>query len=132
MATVTKPDGNYQEDPIYRNSLREARMILILWACCMVYTVAYCYLFGFMSHEPLPTATGPAIGELVGPLEAFNRDPDSVTYPLGLGIPDWIFYGVALPWVVCTVLSFVYGLFIFAEDDLSDESEKEETEAKGA
>ena len=112
--------AGWVEDPIYRHSLREARFILGLWTCCFFYTVSYCYLNGYLSHEPSPGSTGPAIASWFGPLEAFNRDPDSVTYPLGLGIPDWVFYGVALPWVVCIVLSFWYGLFMFAEDDLSE------------
>lgn len=113
------PADGWEEDHIYRNSLREARFILGLWTCCFLYTVSYCYLFGYLSHEPLPSATGSAVGSWFGPLEAWNRDPDSVTYPLGLGIPDWVFYGIAIPWVVCVVLSFWYGLFMFSEDDLS-------------
>ena len=107
-------------DPTYRNSLREAKFILGLWAVCFVYTTGYGYLNGYLVHQPLPSSTGPGITELFGPLESFNRDPESVTYPLGLGIPDWIFYGVAVPWVICIVLSFWYGLFMFAEDDLSE------------
>ena len=73
-----------------------------------------------MVHEPLPSSTGPAVTHVLGPLESFNRDPESVTFPLGLGIPDWVFYGILLPWIVCIVLSFWYGLFFFAEDDLSE------------
>ncbi len=122
------PDGGGTtpvEDPLYRHALREARFVLGLWTCCFFYTVTYCYLYGYMTHEPLPASdtTGQAIGKLVGPLDSFNRDPDSVSYPLGLGIPDWVFYGVALPWVVCIVLSVWFCLVIFVEDDLSSGTE---------
>jgi hypothetical protein len=108
-----------QEDPVYRSSLREAKWILGLWTCCFFYTITYCYLNGYMSHPPLPSSTGPAVTHLAGPLESFNRDPASVSYPLGLGIPDWVFYGVALPWVICIVFSVWFCLAVFVEDDLS-------------
>ena len=55
-----------------------------------------------------------------------TRDPASLTYPLGLGIPDWVFYGIALPWAVCVLLSFWYGLFYFSEDDLSEGAMEDE------
>ncbi len=126
--TESPPDGGgtLVEDPLYRHSLREARFVLGLWTCCFLYTVSYCYLYGYLTHEPMPAsaATGPAIGNLVGPLESFNRDPDSISYPLGLGIPDWVFYGVALPWVICIVLSVWFCLVIFVEDDLSSGTEQ--------
>ncbi len=113
-------DAGFEEDPVYRHAAREARFILALWLCCFLYTVGYCYLNGYLSHEPLPSSTGPDVAQVVGPLESFNRDPDSVSYPLGLGIPDWVFYGVALPWVVCIAVTCWYALAFFAEDDLSD------------
>ena len=129
----TKPAGfeGLEEDPIYRNSLREARFILGLWTFCFIYTVSYCYLTGYLVHEPLPTSTGPGVATLLGPLEALNRDAESLTYPFGLGIPDWVFYGVAVPWGICIILSFVYGLFIFTEDDLSAGSLEEKEAAAG-
>ena len=111
--------AGWEVDPVFRNSLHEARFILGLWTCCFFYTVSYCYLNGYLSHEPLPSAIGPAVGSWLGPLESLNRDPETLTYPFGLGIPDWVFYGIAVPWFICIVASFWYGLFMFAEDDLS-------------
>lgn len=116
-------DAKWEEDPVYRNSRREACLILGLWATCFAYTLTFCYLFGYTSHEPDPSATGPSIAATVGPLEDYNREPESVTYPFGLGIPDWVFWGVGVPWLVCVVLSFFYGLVLFAEDDLGGESQ---------
>ena len=123
-----------EEDPIYRHSVREARFILGLWTCCFFYTVIYCYLNGYITHEAMPedASAGPSIGNLVGPLEKFNRDPATVTYPLGLGIPDWVFYGVALPWVVCIVLSFWFCLAIFVEDDLTEDAQATDDEVEGS
>lgn len=103
---------------MYLHGLREARFILGVWVCCLVWTVGYSYLFGYRSHEPDPNSAGPSVADMVGPLESFNREPDSLTYPLGLGIPDWIFYGIAVPWCICIGLTFFYALVLFADDDL--------------
>ncbi len=130
MADSTPQEDLWHDDPIYHNALREAKFITFLWTCCFFYTVIYCYLYGYLTHESLPSSTGPAVGQVVGLLESFNRDPQSVSYPLGLGIPDWVFYGVVLPWGVCVVISVWYCLVMFVEDDLSDSAgETEESTA---
>lgn len=114
-------------DSLYKNALREAGIILFAWTVCLLYTVVYCYLYGYLSHEGTPESTGPDLGTLLGPLTSFNRDPASLTTPLGLAIPDWIFYGVVLPWVVCMAFSVWFCLFCFKEDDLgSDEAPRED------
>ena len=112
------PDDALVEDPIYLHTRREAKIILSIWLIALIYTCTYCYLFGYATHPSDPAATGPAISTWVGPLESFDREPDSITTPLGLGIPDWVFYGVALPWVICILLSVFFCLFVFEEDDL--------------
>ena len=93
-------------DPLYRNSLREARLILFLWLACGIFTVTVCYLFGYLSHETDLNSTGPDLVNVFGPFERFDRNPDNLTTPLGLGIPDWIFYGVVIPWFACIGLTF--------------------------
>ncbi len=117
-------DPTLEPDRLFVHALREARFILSLWACCFLYTVTYCYLFGYKSHEPLPQATPVGVGEVLGPLESFNRDPASLTFPLSLGIPDWVFFGVVLPWVVGGLLTFWYAGFLFVEDDLSSKDDE--------
>ena len=123
------PPPSWQEDPVYQHGRREAIFVLSVWACCFVYTVSYSYLYGYVVHVPDPASTGPSPADLVGPLEAWNRDPASVTYPWGLGIPDWVFYGVVLPWCVCFVLSLWYVFAFFVEDDLGEEWEEPAGEA---
>lgn len=126
MAVTNLPPDS-QLDILYRNSVREARFIFGTWACCFVYTISYCYLMGYVSHESLPSAHGGSIGSLLGELESFNRDPAQVSYPLGLGIPDWVFYGIVIPWGLCVLATFLYGLFLFSEDELGGEDEEGET-----
>lgn len=106
-------------DPIYRSSFRECVLILSLWAACCLYTVTYCYLYGYLVHEPHPGSTGPAIGELLGPLEAFDRQPQSLTTPLGLGVPDWVFYGILAPWVIAIAAIVIFCFFFYSEEDLN-------------
>jgi len=126
------PDSDLVEDPIYLHTRREAKIILSMWLIAMIYTCTYCYLFGYSTHPSDPAATGPAVSSLVGPLESFDRQPDSITTPLGLGIPDWVFYGVALPWLVCILVSIVFCLTIFKEDDLESVQQVINTTPEGA
>ena len=119
--TDTTDPRRLEEDTVYRHSVREAIVILSMWVVCFVYTCTYCYLFGYLSHEGNPLSTGPALGSWLGPLEAFDREPASLTTPLGLGIPDWVFYGIAMPWALCILATFWFCLFFFKEDDLGEE-----------
>ncbi len=112
------PATHEPEDLVLRHSRREASFIILLWLACLLYSVSYCYLYGYVSHEPLPDATGPSIGGLFGEASRFGRDPGSIDTPLGLGIPDWVLFGVALPWIISLLFCFWYCCFFFAEDDL--------------
>jgi len=105
-------------DPLLKNASREARLILFFWLVSGVVTIAVCYFFGYLSHEPDINSTGPDLVHLLGPFTEFDRRPDTFSTPLGLGIPDWIFYGVAVPWIACIVLTFWFCLRYFTEDDL--------------
>lgn len=106
------------DDPLFRHSRREASLLLAVWVICLLYTTSYCYLFGYLSHEPLPNSLGPSLGEIVGPLQGFQRDLSTLTTPLGLGIPDWIFFGVLVPWILSIAFTVWFCLFYFEEDDL--------------
>ena len=147
MAKESTNDPLMEDDPSMIRSRREAIIILSIWTCCFLYSVPYCYLNGYRSHEPLPTAqevaasprspltaedvasqkpmtaTGPGIGNIPGKLESFNRKADSVTYPFDLGIPDWVFWGIVVPWSLCILASVLFCVFIFAEDDLGASEE---------
>ena len=120
MADTTFADRpDLEVDPVLKHSLREAKFILGVWLACFAWTCTYCYLYGYVSHEPKPGVSVVAIGELVGPLESFNRDPaTALETPLDLGIPGWVFYGILLPWIACVLVSIWYCLFFFVEDDL--------------
>jgi hypothetical protein len=84
-----------REDPILRSARREAIIVFLIWLAACIYSVGFCAAFGY------------------------ERDPQSLTFVLG--IPDWVFYGVFVPWTVCTVLSFVISQFVMRDDDLGAE-----------
>ena len=104
---------------LYENSRREAIVILIIWLVTTIYSSVYCYLFGYKSHDMVASAKGPTLSELVGDLPGWNRAAESLQLPLSLGIPDWVFFGVVVPWCLCIGLTFWFCLFFFVEDDLS-------------
>jgi len=116
--TASSVPEDLEEDPVYIHTRREAIFILGLWACCFLYTITYCYLTGYLSHETHRHPTGPAVGAALGDLESWNRNLESLSTPLGLGIPDWVFYGIVIPWALCALITFWFCLFYYVEDDL--------------
>jgi hypothetical protein len=82
------------DDPLYLNSRREALLILVAWAVCLMWTVTYCYCFGYY-----------VAGEAI---------------VMTLGMPSWVFWGVLVPWFLATVFSIWFGLCYMADDDLGE------------
>jgi len=85
------------EHPLLKSARREAIAALGIWGLVTAYCVTYCTWFGYA----VPASR-------VGTAGAVGRDPASLTFVFGF--PDWIFWGIVLPWGVCTVVS---GLFAF-------------------
>lgn len=84
-----------RDNPVLESSRREAIAAFVLLIVAMLYTVLYCYAFGY------------------------NRELSTLTYVLGF--PDWIFWGVVAPWVVCVVISFLYGMVFMRDEDLGED-----------
>jgi hypothetical protein len=104
--------ADFEDDPVFLDSRREAGVILLAWFLCMLWTVSYCYAFGYTEH---PRVEG-EITYWLPTLDHLDRDPKSLNTPLGLGIPDWVFWGVAVPWLVCIGFS-AWLCFAFMKDD---------------
>lgn len=88
------------DDPVFLNTRREALIILAVWGTCLAWVIPYCALYGY--QLPLP-------GEEV---------------PLVWGMPAWVFWGVAAPWLVASVVSFGLCLGVFQDDDLGTAPEE--------
>ena len=71
-----------------------------IWCVACAYSVGFCFQLGVY------------------------RDASTLTYVFGF--PDWIFWGVVLPWTVCTVLSFIITYFVMRDDDLGEEQSEEQ------
>jgi hypothetical protein len=67
---------------------------LCLWAGCLVWTIGYSSAFGYGA--------------------------DAAAAPLVLGLPSWVFWGIALPWGLAAVVSIVLAVFFIADDDLGE------------
>jgi hypothetical protein len=80
------------EDPLVHSARREAIFALVVWGAATVYSVGYCALYGY------------------------NRSPESLTFVLWF--PDWIFWGVIVPWFACLTVSVWFAMFYMRDDDL--------------
>lgn len=96
-----KPPPN-RFDSVYRNARNEASVILFVLASLLVWTVGYCYADGYY---------------LTG---------DEIT--TFWGFPNWIFFGVMVPWGAATLFSIVFGWLFMADDDLGKEADSHEPE----
>jgi hypothetical protein len=80
-------------DPVVRSGYREAITTLAVWLAATVYSVTYCTLNGY------------------------KRPAESLTFVLWF--PDWVFWGLILPWLVCTLVSIYIALFVIEDDPLA-------------
>src|SRR4029453_11109224 len=79
---------NYRlEDPVLTSARREALLVLAIWLVACVSSIGICYWLGY------------------------GRDVATLTYVLGF--PDWIFWGIIVPWTGGTGLCLVVPLCVF-------------------
>lgn len=84
-------------DPVLKNARREAVIIGAAWLVSTVYCCVYCYLTGYIRE-------GRALG------------PEDVR-PI-FGMPSWVFWGIMVPWLVCSLFTFWFAGFYMKDDDL--------------
>jgi hypothetical protein len=94
-ALVTSP----REDRVVKAARREAVLALGIWLVAMLYSVTYCYQRGY------------------------GRAVESLSFVLWF--PDWVFWGIVLPWLVCVIASVVFALRIMGDESLGDEVDAE-------
>ena len=82
------------EHPLLGPARREAVAALLIWFFTTVYCVGYCCLYGY------------------------GRDPKTMTFVLGF--PDWVFWGIVIPWGVCTVVSGLFAFCFMKDADLEN------------
>jgi hypothetical protein len=110
------PSPHHPEDPrvrLLRNARREALIVLAVWAACLLWVVGFSYLRGYQ-HPPEHPLVEAGIA----------RARDAADFSSVAGIPDWLFAGVALPWLIATLFTIVFGMRILRDDDLGEEREE--------
>lgn len=85
------------EDPLVRSSRREAIIVTALFLATMAYTLIYSAINGY------------------------NRPAGDIQ--IVYGFPDWIFWGVVVPWGICTIISIAYALIFMTDDPLGEAAE---------
>lgn len=96
--------GKYEYDPVYLNSGKEAIVILFVWLFFFLWTIPYCWINGYRG------AIDPTDLEMV------------------LGMPSWIFWGVAVPWLVADVVTILLAVFYIKDDPLGEADEEADIE----
>jgi hypothetical protein len=84
-----------RDQPVLRSSRREAIVSLVVWFVALVYSVGVCWRFGY--HRPVET-----IGYV-------------------MGFPDWVFWGLIVPWLVATAITIVFAYFGMTTEPLEDD-----------
>ena len=84
-----------KEQRLLRNARREGLLVLAVWAVALVWTSLAAYLLGY------------------------DRDPSQMG--LILGMPDWVFWSVVLPWVICLAFSAWFCFRFMSDDDLGQD-----------
>lgn len=99
--------ASIEYDSLFLNARREAIIIFIVWIVALLWCVPYCYINGYPSvYEPENLKTI-------------------------MGIPSWLFWGIAFPWLVADIFTVWFCFFYMAEDDLGGAPEDESHSANG-
>jgi hypothetical protein len=89
------------DDPVLHSARREAIVVFITWVCAFAWTVTVCYLRGY------------------------NRKLEDVSFVLGF--PDWVFWGIIVPWAACFALSYWFSYFFMTDADLGTDPDEAAT-----
>jgi hypothetical protein len=84
-------------DPLVHSSLREALIVSSIWFAAMVWSITVCWTMGY------------------------GRTKDELK--LVFGFPDWIFWGIVVPWLTCTIVSWIFGAWFVRDGELGKDVE---------
>lgn len=83
-----------REDPLVTSSRREASVAVVATFAVMAWSVGYCVRYGY------------------------GRKFADLTFVLGF--PDWVFWGIVVPWGACVVLA-IWMTFFFIQDEVLED-----------
>ncbi len=90
------PAKSGKEQQLLRHARREGFLIIIVWALALLWSITAGYLLGY------------------------RRSADEMS--LVLGMPDWVFWAVVLPWGIALVFSAWFCFGFMADDDLGQDA----------
>ena len=94
------PDpSQYELDPVFLHSKREARFILVTFLLFAFYTVGVSY--GLGTADP---------------------DEEQTRAILILGVPHWVFWGIVTPWFAANLVTGWFCFFYMKDDPLESSS----------
>lgn len=97
MAEPSDDYHGYEPDPLFVDSLREAKWILWMWVACLVWTLSVCLT------------------------QAYQTQVNPETFSMVLGFPAWVAYGICLPWVLANIATIAFCLGYMKDADLGEE-----------
>lgn len=103
MSSSSLPDKE-QYDPTFVHARREAIVIFCAWLVGLLWAVPFCYYFGY------------------------NVEPEDVTTVLG--IPTWLFWGIAVPWIAADIFTTWFCFCFMKDDDLGETAAAEDIPEK--
>ena len=90
----------FELDPVFLHSRREAVAIFLLWFVCLLWAVPVSYSMGF------------------------NQDVVPGEVPTTLGMPSWVLWGLLLPWLVADAVTIYLCFGFIKHDDLGKAPEE--------
>ena len=83
-----------QSASVLQSARREALFVAVVWVLCCLYVVGYAALFAYR-----------------------QEDPPRLLW----GMPEWVVWGIMLPWGASTALTVWYALWGMKDQDLGED-----------
>ena len=114
-------------------------MAPLLFSIALVYTITYCTRYGYLDSSAHPgtspletgeprrtdasreTATEASAQQSPAPPAPSEGASAETTLEFVLGFPSWVFWGIVVPWGVCTVIA-CWLSFAFIRDEPLEEA----------
>lgn len=89
-------------DPVFLHARREAIVVFCTWLAALAWSVPYCYGNGYYT-------------------EPGGFDPE--TFHLMWGLPEWVVWGLVVPWLAANVFTVWFCFGYMVDDDLGEAHE---------
>ena len=98
-------ESSNNTNTLFRRARWEALLTALMWCAAAAYTIGYCSWFGYPGSF------------------------DELRFVFGF--PNWVFWGIVVPWCVCVVVGCLFSFCVMKDDDLGTEEELSITAADG-